>query len=251
MSTATDTLSVIDSAPVQRPIPTPGDMMQAIIEKGVTAENVAALEKLAELYERMEAKKAEREFAEAFVKLQAEMPAVKAERPVPGSNGTVRYCFAPLEDIMRQVRPSLQKHGFTVTFSSQADDKRIIQTCTLAHTGGHSRTNAFAARIGRGPPGCTDTQADGAAATYAKRYSLCDALGIVVEHLDTDGRADREASDGAFISWEKQKYLQELVKEVNAEEPKFLRWAGVDKYEEIKESEYDRLIRGLEQKRNT
>lgn len=37
-----------------RPLPTPADMLQGIIEKGVTTENVAALEKIVGLYERMQ-----------------------------------------------------------------------------------------------------------------------------------------------------------------------------------------------------
>ncbi len=132
-------------APRQEPSVT--DLMQAIIEKGVTGENVKALEALVMLKERVDAKQAEREFAAAFVALQAEMPKVKAQHIVRNSEekgGGVRYVFAPFEDIMEQVAPLLQKHGFTVSFSTDYAEARLIKLCTLTHTGGYSTTNKFA-----------------------------------------------------------------------------------------------------------
>jgi hypothetical protein len=225
-----------------RPVPTVADMLQAVIERGVTQENVAAVNEIVKLYERMEDKKAEREFAQAFVALQAEMPSVKAVQPVPNRDGSLRYRFAPYEEIMEQVAPMLKRHGFTVTFSTDFAEGRLIKTCTLQHIGGHSKSNKFAVRIGSGPPGATESQADGAASTYAKRFALCDALNIQIDK-DTDARAE-----GGTITPEQAEELERRVAETNSNREAFLKFAGAKKLSEIKDTKYDILDSFLRKK---
>lgn len=234
---------------VTQPAPTVGAMLQSAIAAGVTAENVAVLEKMMDLYERTQAKEAEKEFARAFVQLQSDMPAIHAVKPVPNNDGSIRYRFAPYEEIMEQVRPLLLRHGFTVSFSQTIGDGRIVQACTLRHVGGHAVTNQFAVRVGKGPPGSSEAQGDGAASTYAKRFALCDALNIVVEK-DSDGaRAGEDARiEGAPIAPDKAQYLRELVAETKSDEAAFLRFAGASKYEEIGSARYDVLVAALHKK---
>ncbi len=221
-------------------------MMQAVIDKGITPESVAVMERLMGLMERVDAKQAEKDFAKAFNALQAEMPSVAPSKMVPNNDGSARYRFAPYEEIMNTVRPLLLKHGFTVTFSTSYDESRIIQACTLQHTGGHSRTNSFAARIGRGPPGSSEAQGDGAASTYAKRFALCNALNITIEE-DKDGKNDAR-NDGAPISFEQVETLKQMVKDTDSNEKAFLAFAGVDAYEKIGSSRYDSLFAALNKK---
>ena len=229
-------------------VPSVPKMMEAFLERGVTADNVAAFEKLIELHERMEARNGEREFAKAFAALQAEMPIVEAKKPVHTKDGTLKYKFAPYEAIMEQVRPLIQRHGFTLSFSMDFKEGRIIQTCTLTHIGGHSRSNQFMARIGSGPPGSSEAQADGAASTYAKRFALCNALNIVCE-VDTDGADAR--NEGKPITEDQAIYLREQVKETKSNEADFLRFAGSATYEAIGSARYPSLIAALEKKRKS
>jgi hypothetical protein len=226
---------------VQRAAPSIAGMLQGVIERGVTAENVAAVEQIVKLYEHMEAKDSEKAFAQAFNALQSEMGVIRAMKPVPNNDGSVRYHFAPFEDIMEQVRPQLEKHGFTVTFSTDYAEGRLVKLCTLQHIGGHSKTNKFAVRIGSGPPKATESQADGAASTYAKRFALCDALNIVCEK-DTDARAE-----GAAIDEERAQELQRRVTESESNAVAFLKFCGVTvtgqpsiaDYRKIPASRYD------------
>jgi ERF superfamily len=226
---------------------TPAELMQAVINKGITPENVAVLEKLIGLHERMELRDAEKAFNGAFVALQKDMPAIKASEAVPDKNGNVKYHFAPYEAIMEEVKPLLQKHGFTVSFSMDFREGRIIQSCTLSHLGGHSRTNQFMARVGNGPPGSSEAQADGAASTYAKRFALCNALNIVCDY-DTDGAGQDARNEGAPISWDQVEYLREQVRETKSDEAAFLRFAGVNKYAEIGTARYPQLVAALQKK---
>ena len=230
---------------MQNPEPSLGQMLGAFIKSGITDQNIAAFERMLALKERQDAKDAEKQFAAAFVALQSDMPAIQAVKAVPNNDGTIRYKFAPYQEIMEKAKPVLQKHGFTLTFSMSYSEGRITQNCTLMHIGGHSRTNQFAVRIGAGPPKSSEAQGDGAAATYAKRQALCDALNIVVEH-DTDAR-----DVGKPITAEEAIYLRELVKETKSDEAAFLKWAGAATYEEISSDMYDRLAAALHKKQAT
>lgn len=204
--------------------------IQAVADKILTGEmNKEKLDMIKDLM----TMDAERQFAAAFVGLQSEMPKVQATRAVPNNDGTVRYKFAPFEDIMNQVQPALQKYGFTVSFSSRFDEGRMIQTCTLQHAGGHKRINEFAARIGKGPPGSSEAQGDGAASTYAKRFALCDALNIVIAHVDNDARAE-----GGLITKEQADELEHRLKMVNGNVQKFLAFANAKSFSEIRANMY-------------
>ncbi len=218
-------------------------LLEAVVNSPESSgSKVDAITKLTELYEKMEAKAAEKEFAAAFVRLQSELGSVKAMKAVPNNDGTARYFYAPFEDIMAIVRPLALKHGFAITFSSATDEKRVTQTCTVIHIGGHSRSNSFSARIGSGPPKSSEAQGDGAASTYAKRFALCNAFNIVTE-VDTDG-ADEQDGDKP-IDKEKIQYLREQIAETKSNEAQVLHFAGAKSVEEIKNAVYPTIIRML------
>lgn len=233
---------------VQQPGPNLGLMLQAAIDKGITTENVAVLEKMLDLLERQQSRDAEREFAQAFNRLQAEMPKIVAATSVPDRDGNLKYKFAKYEDIMVAVRPLLLRHGFTVSFSMTCPDGRVAQECTLRHVGGHAQRNSFAVRIGKGPPGASEPQSDGAASTYAKRFALCNALNIIIEQ-DSDGAPPDARLEGEPIPSEKVQYLREQVQEIGADASRFLKLAGVARFEDITEGTYPVLIRFLESKK--
>lgn len=227
-------------------------MLQEALSQGITKDNADALGKMMELYERMESKRAEQAFAEAFVALQAEMPAVQAVKSVKNRDGTERYRYAPYEEIMRAVSPMLTKHGFTVTFNTALKEGRMEVECTLLHKAGHLRSNSFAVRIGAGPAGTNEMQADGAAKTYAKRGALCDALNIVVE-VDGDGNDDARSLGGP-ITPEEAANLADWVEATKSDKAKFLAFAtGKDeggKFEDIRANRLDELHNLLRKREN-
>ena len=167
--------------------PTPLALMQQVIAAGITPESVGVMERLVALDREMKRDAAAVEFAQAFTRLQGAVKNFRPTKIVPGKNGEgVKYTYLPYDEIMREVQPIAEKEGFSISFSTDFAEGRIIQTCTLTHTSGHSKDYKAFVRAGAGPYGATETQADGAAMTYAKRYALCNALNIVVER-DMDG----------------------------------------------------------------
>lgn len=228
--------------------PSAGQLLKYLIETGNAEQQIGVLERLVALKERSDANAAKRDFARAFHALQSEMPAIAASQPVPDKHGNTRYLFAPYSAIMEQVRPLLIKHGFSVRFDSEFKDQRMVVGCTLTHTGGHSETSTQFMRVGS-VYGANDAQNDGATITMAKRYALCQALNIVIDH-DTDGRTDDARNEGHPISHEQAQTLRELVKETKSDETRFLRYAGATSYEEIGSARYQELFRSLQDKPN-
>jgi hypothetical protein len=228
--------------------PTPMAMIGSIVDLAksgqLTPEALAAMQKVIEMKEHMEDRQAEKDFAVAFAALQSELTTFRATKVVPGKNDAVRYTYLPYEEIMAKVRPLLDKFGFSVSFSTEFKDSRILQTCTLQHRGGYHRDYKAYVRAGSGPYGATETQADGAAMTYAKRYALSNALNITVEH-DTDARAE-----GGPISDVQVQTLKDLVVAARADEAKFLKFAGAATYEEIGAKRFSELVATLNKKMN-
>lgn len=222
-------------------------MLQQVIAGGVTSDNVGALEKLVALYERNQAKQAEQEFARAFADLQKDMPRIQAIKAVDQkADGTCRYRFAPYEEIMKQARPLLSQHGFSVSFDTEWQDARIVVSCKLLHRGGHYQTNKFAARGGKGPPGTNEGQADGAVKTLAKRNALCDALNIVVEH-DTDG--DDARIEGDVITPEQAQEILDLIESTGASRSRLLEFANATAIVDIRQAKLQDVMEVLERRK--
>lgn len=225
---------------VARPVPTVADMLQAVIKGGVNVENVAVVEKIVALYERMQDKDAEKAFAVAFNALQAEMPAIEAKTLIPN-----RGKYEKFEHLMLIVGPLLTKHGFVVTFSMDFKDNRILEICTLTHIQGHSRQNSFAVRAGRKAD--DETQADCKAATTAKRNALCNALNIVIRQdcLNSENDASIE---GGPITQEQADELERRAKMTNSNIDALLKFAGAKTFKEILTGKYDMLDEMLRKK---
>jgi len=199
-------------------------MLQAVIDRGVTPENVTALDKLCGLYERMQSIDAEKQFAAAFVALQSEMPIITASTVIPN-----RGKYEKFEDVMRIIGPLLVKHGFSIRFSNEAKDGRIIETCYLMHSGGVTKTNQFAVRTGKAD---TETQADCKAATTAKRNALLNALNIVIQQDCMDSEHDA-AIEGGPITPAQVADLKRRVASTRSNEEKMLKFARATSYETI------------------
>lgn len=221
--------------------PSIGAMLHTFIEKGVTAENVSALDQLCRLKERMDERDAERKFNGAFVALQSDMPVIVASSVIPNRGKYERF-----EDVMRVVGPLLQSHGFAVSFEQKADDKRITVTCHLRHIAGHSSSTPFSVRLGGRAD--SETQADCKASTTAKRNALLQALNIVIrQDIYQSDEADA-TMEGGTITADQALDLRALCEEVKADKKKFLEFAGAESFETIATARFSDLLAMLQRK---
>lgn len=199
---------------------------QAVTSGTVKAEHIAVMKELL-------AMDAERKFNAAFVALQADMPVIVASSVIPNRGKYERF-----EDIMSKISPLLTRHGFTVSFSQDFKENRILEICTLSHAAGHSRSNSFAVRAGGRAD--SDTQADCKASTTAKRNALCNALNIVIRQ-DCMTEEHDASIIGGNVTEDQADELERRVKETNSDVAAFLKFAGAKKFSEIPASRYDDL----------
>lgn len=224
--------------------PSPAEILRGVVQGGITPENVATVERIMAMCERMEARKAEQEFSDAFAEMQKELPSVQAEKPVKTKDGKTKYCTVNFFELKAQVDPILNRHGFSLHRSQEhfcEPVPRVVVTLEIQHRGGHKRVSTFGVRVGNGPPDTSAFQADGAAATYAANRALIDALDLRVNRAPEDARLE-----GDIISHGQAFELERRVKETNSNEAAFLKFAGAASFKEIRQANYDILDRFLE-----
>jgi hypothetical protein len=227
-----------DTVAVQRVEPggeiTIRQAFEAAASKSLDKESLAVMQELLKM-------DAEQRFTAAFVALQQEMPTITAKTIIPN-----RGKYEKFEDLMEVVGPLLTKHGFTVTFSNDFRDSRVIETCHLSY-GRHTRSNSFAVRVGRGDD---DTQKDLKAATTAKRLALCNALNLVIrQDMQTDENdASLEGDPNAKVTADQADELERRAQLTNSDIPAFLKYAKVTKFADIPARLYTELDQLLARK---
>ena len=167
--------------------------VEALIAEAVKHDiSVEGLEKLLAMHERMQATAAKRSFLEALSAFQADCPVIekgKTAKIDTKSGGQFSYRYAPLEDIMKAITPSLRRYGLSIRFDAafEANPPAQVVTCIVNHCDGHSERSEFRSPVDTGARMSVMQQA-ASSLTYGRRYALLNALGIVVGGEDDDGR---------------------------------------------------------------
>ncbi|QSM00623.1 ERF family protein [Oceanospirillum phage vB_OliS_GJ44] len=153
-----------------------------LIEMAISSNaDIEKLEKLMEMQERWDAKQAERAFNDAMSRFQAECPVIESHKQ--GHN----YKYAPIGDIIAQVKDLLADHGLSYRFSQSQEGQSITVTCIATHRDGHSVELSMT-----GNPDNSGSkngvQAVGSTVTYLRRYTFTGIFGIVTADTDSDAR---------------------------------------------------------------
>lgn len=190
--TTTDIL-VVEPKPNALAVRDPEALIKFALEKGTP---VDVMERLLAMRRELKTEQAKEAFDSAMAAFQAECPVIEKRKDVMNKdNRTVRYRFAPLDDIVTQVKPLLQKHGFSYSITAETSEKRVKVICKITHSAGHSDASTFEVPID--PQAFMNEQQKFASAlTYSKRYAFCNALGILTGDEDVDGRLQREKPQG-------------------------------------------------------
>lgn len=176
------------NTPARAQEPNPLQMLSQALDAG---HDVTKLERLFDLAERYEAKRARAEFASALADFQAECPPIRETKlatVVTKDGGSYSYSYADLDQIMRTVRPYLGKHGLSVRYDAEISDdaKRIKSTCYVMHRGGHQETTTFVVPVDEAMK-VNDSQKMGSANSYACRYNVVNALALTTGEDDDAG----------------------------------------------------------------
>ncbi|MED5040673.1 ERF family protein [Geobacillus stearothermophilus] len=139
--------------------------------------------------------------AAALCQFQAECPAPKKT----ATNPHFQSKYSPLEEIVTTIKPYLAKHGLSFFQSTTTEGDYICVTTLLLHVSGEY-IESDPLKL---PMGKVTAQGAGSAVTYARRYSLCAALGIAAEDDDDANAAEAGVSQKAS---EKQlNYIDNLL----------------------------------------
>lgn len=214
---------------------TPLDMLNRAVASGA---NIETLEKLMGLHERWEAAQARRAFDEAIAGAKAEIRPV-----VRNAKGHNDKRYADFAAIAKAVDTAISQVGLSYRFRTRQDE-RIHVTCILSHKDGHSEETTLS-----GPADSSGNknaiQAIGSTLTYLQRYTLVQMLGLAASDQDDDGKA---AGAGATISDEQVQQLQDLIIEVGADPVRFLKFAKIDRLENLAAVNFDAAVKLLKQK---
>lgn len=133
--------------------------------------------------------------AGALAKAQGAFEAIGKTRTVEvrSEKGSYKFDYAPLDEVLRAVRPHLASNGLSFTQLVSGDAPRKLTTVLLHESGEWLSTTTLlpATQGGR-------AQELGSTITYMRRYTLLSLLGVVADE-DDDGNAGdgnhRTASD--------------------------------------------------------
>lgn len=161
--------------------------------------------------------------------------------------------YATLAAIRDACVPVLAKHGVAVIQGTIIDEQGFRLVTRLAHESGQWMESTYPLTLG--PP-----QQMGSQVTYARRYSLS-AMGAIVGDPDDDGEdATKHSKEEPVIPPKVREpniteadlnRLQTAVVDTGVDLPKFLKYLGVLRLNELPQSRFVGAMAALEARRKT
>lgn len=154
---------------------------------------VETMERILAMRRELKAEWAKAEYDKAMAAFQAECPVIEKTKEIKTNAGALAYKYAPIENIVKQVAPILQKHGFSYSTTMELKEKGVRVIVKVTHSAGHSEESPMEVPFGTKTNIMSETQVAAAAQTFAKRYAFCNAFGILTGDEDNDARPMEES----------------------------------------------------------
>ncbi|MGA9854294.1 MAG: ERF family protein [Gammaproteobacteria bacterium] len=222
----------------------------SLIAKAASDPNVdvAKMDKLLDMQERLLTKNSEGAFSVAMNRAQEQMGRISTD----ASNPQTHSKYVTYGKLDKVLRPIYTGAGFSLSFGTQdcplPEHVRVI--CYVSHVGGCTRIYQHDVPCdGKGAKGndvMTKTHAGGAAIAYGKRYLLSMIFNIAIGE-DTDGNPPPATLPR--ISEKQAADLEALITEAGANKAAFLKYIKVARIEDIAAQAYSNAVAALEQKR--
>lgn len=224
----------------------PGQLILAALEKGVS---VDVIERLVALKERIEDRNAVKQFVQALARVKAKLPTIlhsKTAKFTTKSGFEVKYSYTELDELAAVIDPILSEEGFTYSWDQRLEKDMNTTTCILQHAGGHSRSASFTLPTAN-DSAASPQQKIGIADTYAGRRALIAVLGLTT--ADKDPRPAE--IDPTPASAEQQGVLKDMLKaRLEGKTPerqasftkKFLEHFGVTSLEKLRAIDYQGAV---------
>ena len=178
--------------------------------------DIDKMERLFQMHERVEQRRAVQAYNAAMAAAQEEMPAVVKNKENKHTNARYADLFAIADECL----PVIHKYGFGLSFSEcKATEPNCMGiSCRASHSGGHAEVYTFNVPIdatgSQGKTNKTQTQAYGSTFTYGRRYATCGVFNIII--TDKDGNTE-QANAGVLITVEQRVELEAIIKRTEAD----------------------------------
>lgn len=224
-----------DSNTALAPVTQPTDLigiMQRIVETGLNADGVLALEKLLDMQERIAADQRKTAFMAAMSRLHAKLPQIQKDGRII-VKGVERSRYARLEDIHTVLQPLMAEEGFSASFDEEAyTESTATFVMTVSHRDGHAETKRKTvphdkAAVGQYGPIRSAIQDASSTASYARRILYKMHFDIVECGEDTDGTSLET------VTAETVKDLETALQDTKSDKAKFLAHFKIAKIEDL------------------
>lgn len=169
---------------------------EALISQAIASKlPVETMERLLAMRRELKAEYARERFNLDMASFQAECPVIRKTREVRTNAGAHAYSYAPLEEIMSQVKELVRDRGFSYSTQTETKEGSVRSTVIVHHRDGHQEESSMEVPLGNQTGVMSRTQVVAAALTYAKRYAFCNAFGILTGDEDTDAAPSPEDTD--------------------------------------------------------
>lgn len=167
----------------------PEALIASAIEKNLPVET---MERLLAMREKLMQEQARNAFFADLAEFQRACPVIVKDKDVMNKDGrSVRYRYAPLDSIVRQIGGLLAEHGFSYQFETRTEKDSVSVTCFARHRLGHTEQTSFLSMID--PTAYMNlAQKYGSALTFGKRYAFLAAFGIMTGEDDDDSLSTSE-----------------------------------------------------------
>ena len=226
--------------------------VQAVSTGQMSAE---AVEKLTDVFLKVQAARAEQEYNRAFAEFLRECPSIPRNRirtwksaNDKGVGFTTQYANA--EDIMHAIEPCLLKHGFSISFDDQELKPNIlVEYCRCSHVGGHSRSAPCHMPLESSSPAMSAQDRFDAASTRAKCGALRKILGLWTAQSSNQGDGGEPPAPSPLLTEEQRQHIADLAGAVDQNWDDLLRWWKVPNFADATQDKYEAAVKFLGQKK--
>lgn len=194
------------------PASQPMNVEELIAQAISKAVPVATMERLLAMRKELRAEYAKDQYDKAMAEFQFECPVIQKTKEVKTNSGKVAYKFAPIDNIITQAKPFIQKHGFSYSSNMQILENGTTQikvVIKVTHAAGHSELTEMTVPLGNKTDVMSQTQVVAAAQTFAKRYAFCNAFGILTSDEDDESLLKKNEK-------EEQPVPKQMIDSINA-----------------------------------
>jgi len=188
------------------------------------------------------------ELAKALCNAQGQMGGVVKD----SSNPFFKSKYADITSVIKAIKQPFFDNGLSYTQFPISNEHGVGVSTRLMHVSGQYLEMEYTL-----PTVKKDPQSSGSAITYARRYALQSIAGIPVADDDAEAamlRGDENKSEvksitPSYIENREVVYINALLKERVSDKAAFLKWAKVQKVEEILVTNYSAVVTVLEAKK--